>query len=80
MTKKKKRLIQPKPFLDALFDADEGLEIAVKSRQLMFRKGEVVMLRTTFTATNRGAYRGDLHIDTPLVERQSRIIKPGDLQ
>ena len=78
MTKKPKQ--QPKPFIDALYEAEEGLEIQVKSKQAVFRAGEIVMLRTTFTAIDARKYKGDLILNQPLVERQRqkpRIVKPG---
>lgn len=77
MTKKQKQ--QPKPFIDALYEAEEGLEIRVSSKQSMFRAGEVIMLKTTFTAVGHG-YKGDLIFNQPLIERQRqkpRIVKLG---
>ncbi len=76
MTKRMKQ--KPKPFIDALYEAEEGLEIRVSSKQSMFRQGEVIMLRTIFTAIGHG-YKGDLIFNQPLVERQiqkPKIVKP----
>jgi len=76
---KKNSKQQPKPFIDALYEAEEGLEIRVSSKQSMFRAGEVVMLKTVFTAIGHG-YKGDLIFNQPLVERQiqkPKIVKPG---
>ncbi len=77
MQKKPKN--QLKPFIDALYEAEEDLEIQVRLKQSMFRKGNTVMLRTTYSAVDKQKYKGDLIFNQPLVERQlqkPRIVKP----
>lgn len=72
---------QPKPFIDALYEAEEGLELQVRSKQTMFRKGDVIMLRVRYSATDHHKYKGDLIFEQSLIERQRqkpRIVTPAE--
>ena len=69
----------PKPFIDALFEAEEGLEVDVRMRLSVFRRGDVVLLKTRYSPIRDKKYEGELIFETPLVQKQSRIINPNSI-
>ena len=78
MTKKPKN--QPKPFIDALYEAEEGLEIQVNLKKSMYRKGNIVILKTVYSPVNKYKYAGELILEQPMLEREPqkpRIVTPG---
>ena len=79
MTKKPKQ--QPKPFIDALYEAEEGLEIQVRSKKSMRRKGNAIILKTVFSVVDKRKYAGELVFEQPLIERQRqkpKIVTPAE--
>lgn len=73
---RKKQTIPPKPFLDALYENPEGYEMPVRVKHSMFRKGDAIILKVRYSALDERRYQGELIFEQPLLQKQSRIIKP----
>ena len=74
--KKKRRTTEAEPLLDALFRQEEGFKLPVRTVQHMERKGDKILLITTFTARDQHKYKGEVVFTNELLKREPIIEKP----